>query len=211
MTDWAKISIPEFDDLVLACDTTATGVSRAVIDRLPFIFESKSQFLAWRDALGEGLDVDGRDIALVGSAATGRSLSSRKQFGVFNKKSDIDIAVVSSSHFDAAWRWFRETDPTIVTGLDEVGKAKFAAHRSHYIYEGVIAAEYFLSYLPFGRDWSNALQRTQRLLPSVAQGRYLRTRIYRDARSLRDAQTSALDSYLRVLRNKRDNQEAADK
>lgn len=207
--DWTPITVRQFDDLLLEEPSAAAGVSRAIVERLPFVFESKRQYLTWRDTLAQQLEVDGRDLAIVGSAATGRSLNPRKRFKTFDAESDIDIAVVSSHHFDQAWRWFLETDPLIITGLDQVGKEKFAAHRSHYIYEGVIAAEYFLSYLPFGRGWAAALQRNQALLPARAQGRFIRVRIYRDNRALRDAQRLAVETYLRVLRNRRDNQAAA--
>jgi len=207
LSDWSPIDIQTFDAVLLGCTDDSERVSRAVLERLPFVFESKAQYLIWRDALAAGLDIDGRDIALVGSAATGRSLNSRKQFGVFGAKSDLDIAVISQHHFEVAWQWFQISDVNLITGLDEEGKKKFEAHSKHYIFEGVVAAEYFLSYLPFGNQWLRELQRNERLLPTKAQGRPLRIRIYRNHAALRTAQTSAVKSYMRVLTNKMDNKE----
>ena len=100
MTDWSPISTADFDQVVLAAGNSSGAVSRALIDRLPWIFDSKDQYLAWRGDLADGLGVDGRDVLLVGSAATGRSLNPGKRFKAFHRDSDLDIAVVSSFHFD---------------------------------------------------------------------------------------------------------------
>lgn len=206
MSDWTGIDVPAFDDAVLQQEPPFTA-STGLMDRLPFKFDSKREFLQWRDALAEGFGVDGRDVVLVGSAATGRSLSTRRKrgnrHGVFGRGSDLDIAVVSPHHFDVAWRWFRRTNPLFLTGLDEVGRERFEAHKSHYVYEGIIAADYFLSYLPFGDEWSRAMQQTQVLLPTDLRGRLMKTRIYRDFASLREHQAEAIRIYKLYLEAKR--------
>ncbi len=92
-------------------------------------------------------------------------MSARKRFKTFHSKSDLDIAVVSSHHFDISWRWFRNTNPNIITGLDTVGLTLFEQHKKHYIFEGIVAADYFLSYLPFGGPWMESLQRSEDNLP----------------------------------------------
>ncbi len=148
MTDWLAISTADFDQAVLAAGSSSGAVSHAVIDRLPWIFESKEQYLRWRDDLAEGVGVDGRDVILVGSAATGRSLNPGKRFKAFHRGSDLDIAVVSSFHFDLAWRWFRNADPLLLTGLDAQGLDKFKAHRSHYILKGWLQLSTFLATSP---------------------------------------------------------------
>lgn len=205
MSDWSQITIPEFDTLAAGDLPLAGLVARVILDRLPFAFDSKFQYLNWRDSLAEDLGLDGRDLAIVGSVATGRSLSSFKHFGVFNGKSDIDIAVISRYHFEQAWDWFSTTDANIVTGLDSVGQEKFEAHREHYIFEGVIAAEYFLSYLPFGTEWSKALKRSQENLPERLQGRLMRVRIYRSNSALRTTQHHSLETYRRFAQNRAQN------
>lgn len=202
-TDWLQIDIPTFDD-VIHQHPARRAASLAVFDRLPFAFESKEQYLIWRDHLSQGFEVDGRDITLVGSAATGRSLSARKQFGVFRSSSDIDVGVVSSHHFDIAWKWFRMTDPLTLTGLDKKGIDRFQQHRKHYVYEGIIAADYFLSFLPFGSEWLKAMQRSQELLPQNLQGRLMKVRVYKDYSALRNHQAEAIRIYKRVLSAKRE-------
>lgn len=206
MSDWLKLDVPTFDDLVCQHEP-AESASLVVLDRLPFAFPSKQSFLAWRDDLASGFGVDGKDVSLVGSAATGRSLSTRskdgKRYGLFRPKSDIDIAAVSPYHFEVAWRWFRTTNPLFLTGLDGEGKRLFERHGENYVFNGMIAADYFLSYLPFGSSWAEAMQRSQRLLPLDLTGRLMKVRIYRDFASLRQHQTEALRIYKRFIEAKR--------
>jgi hypothetical protein len=204
MSDWTNIEIADFMAEVLTDAAPGELVSRIVLERLPFKFESKEQYFHWRHMLAEGLQVDPRDVLLVGSAATGRSLSARKRFQVFSSRSDVDIAVISTSYFDRAWQWFRTANTTILK-FDEEQRRLFNRHREGYIFDGVIAANVFLSYLPFGHEWNRELQRSEQYLPLGLQGRVLSVRIYRDGEALRRAQLEALLSYQRYLRVKRDN------
>lgn len=198
MSDWSAISGQEFHAQVTQQTRLELLVGTLIIDRLPFTFDDKQQYFTWRHALGEGLEVDPRDIVIVGSCATGRSLNPRKQFRPLNQASDVDIAVVSSRHFDIAWSWFRRTNP-IILGLDDKGQRLFAQHQSQYIFDGMIAANYFLSYLPFGADWNRELQRSETYLPSRLRGRPLLMRIYKDSEALRRSQVAGLRGYKTYL------------
>ena len=122
---------------------------------------------------------------------------------MFGKKSDVDIAVISASHFDRAWQWFRQAQPALL-GLDPEQLRLFNRHREGYIFDGMIAANVFLSYLPFGAEWNRELQRSEQYLPNRLQGRVLSVRIYRDSEALRRSQLQALLSYQSYLRAKRD-------
>lgn len=53
-----------------------------------------------QQALGNAGEVT---LAVVGSAKTGFSLKPEKAFAQFHHKSDIDLVVISSAHFDEAW------------------------------------------------------------------------------------------------------------
>jgi predicted nucleotidyltransferase len=206
VSDWSSIPVAEFMREARTSALPAELVSRIILERLPFAFESKHEYFHWRHMLAEGLQVDAREILLVGSAATGRSLSARKKFGVFGKKSDVDIAVISPSHFDRAWNWFRHARPALL-GLDSEQLRLFNQHRGGYIFDGMIAANVFLSYLPFGSDWNRELQRSEQYLPAKLRGRVLSVRIYRDSEALRRAQLEALLSYQTYLRGSRDTAE----
>ena len=201
MSDWGRIEVQEFMQCAREDTPLKELVGRIVLDRLPFTFDTKQQYFHWREILAEGLEVDSRDIVIVGSAATGRSLSPRKRFGVFGSKSDLDIAVISQTHFDRAWHWFRQADPVIL-GLNDEQRRLFEQHKKAYIFDGMIAANYFLSYLPFGREWNHELQRAERHLPPLLRGRMMSVRIYRDSEALRHAQMTALAAYQSYLRVK---------
>jgi hypothetical protein len=205
MSDWIRIDIAEFMILAEQQDARPSQlVSRIILERLPFAFDTKEQYFNWRDMLAEGLEVDSRDIIVVGSAATGRSLNSRTRFGVFNKRSDLDIAVISQVYFDRAWQWFRQADPVLL-GFQVEQRKLFDRHREAYVFDGMIAANSFLSYLPFGSAWNRELQKSERYLPTLLQGRVLSVRIYRDSEALRRAQLKSLISYQTYLRARRDN------
>lgn len=184
MSDWAAIEIQDFDTIAVSDVRLPLLVGRLVLERLPFTFESKEQYLNWKDRLAKGLSVDACDVYLVGSACTGRSLSPRNQFKVFKLRSDLDIAVVSQHQFDEAWQWFRDTNPDLLN-LDDERTALFFRHRDSNIFHGYIASEYFLSYLKFGNEWIRQLQMCEEHLPEALQGRRASIRIYRDAASLR--------------------------
>ncbi|NMO57520.1 hypothetical protein HH310_40930 [Actinoplanes sp. TBRC 11911] len=201
MTDWAKIEVKDFMDLVRSDEHVDLLVGRIVLDRLPFTFDSKAGYFLWRHELGSGFQVDARDVVLVGSAAIGRSLNPQKRFKVFGSQSDIDIAVVSPTHFDRAWHWFRNTDPLLLH-LDGDTRRTFDQHKKQYIFEGMVAANVFLGYLPFGQDWLRTLQRCERYLPPLLRGRVQTVRIYKDNQALREAQARSLQAYRNYLANK---------
>lgn len=197
MNDWQEIAIPTFDAVAESDYELLLAVDEVVLERLPYTFESKRQYLEWKHALAEGLEVDPASIYLVGSAATGRSLNpGRKRFGVFKAESDIDVAVVSQPHFDSAWSWLRTADPLFVTGGEEVVDL-IKRHRDHYVFDGVISSNDFLSHLPFGDSWSRAMRSSQRHLPDQLSGRRMSIRIYRDQRALRAAVAESFALYRR--------------
>lgn len=184
MSDWANIEIQDFDTVATSDNRLSVLVGQLILERLPFAFQSKGQYLNWKDRLAQGLGIDGRDVYLVGSACTGRSLSARSQFKIFRQKSDLDIAVVSQLKFDEAWKWFRDTNPDLLN-LDDERTALFFRHRDWNIFHGFIASEYFLSYFDFGNEWIKHLQMCEEHLPEALRGRRASIRIYRDAASLR--------------------------
>ena len=60
--------------------------------------------LAWRRLAARQLQVDPRNVLVVGSAARGFIIKSGKAFAA---ESDIDVAVISAVHFDSAWHYLR--------------------------------------------------------------------------------------------------------
>src|SRR5688500_10040342 len=80
-----------------------------VLEPLPFLFEvgGPSALWRWKSTLAGQLEVDPKNVLITGSAAVGVSLNPYKSFKPFDDKSDIDVAVISTYHFDVAWRTLR--------------------------------------------------------------------------------------------------------
>ena len=172
LTDLQVLSAPSF-------------TSRYILDRVPWIFAGdRIAYVQWKESLGSDLHVDPCGIVIVGSAATCVSLSPGKDLARFHERSDIDVAVISAWHFDVAWRWLR----SLAADLDTDGTARIAvkAHRRRYVFDGTIATDQFVAYLPFGPEWVGALANAGTQDP--IQGRVLNARLYRDFDSLREYQ-----------------------
>lgn len=179
-----------------------------VFEPTPFLFQGleSSVFWEWKSQLAKGLDVDSKNILVTGSAAVGVSLNPNKNMKPFNSDSDIDVGVISTYHFDLAWRSLRNLG-TRFFRLGPAQKNALEQHAKNYIYWGTIATDKILSLLPFAGEWQEALSHNGKLYPT--EDRDIKVRIYRDFsslraytvlgfRSLRD-QTSGLPESERIL------------
>jgi hypothetical protein len=163
-----------------------------VFDRIPAIFESgRSQYVAWKRVLGEGIEVDPACITIVGSAATGTSLNPAKNFKPFDNASDIDVAVVSNYHFTTSWRYLRMNGDRRLK-VDMRTRIAWDEHVKRYIYWGTIATDRLLGILPFGLQWLNATTKMGSTQPTA--GRTVNLRIYADYESLRAYQLQSVTS-----------------
>jgi hypothetical protein len=124
-----------------------------------------------------------------GSAATGFSLNPKKNLTAFSQHSDIDVGVVSSNHFEVAWRYLRTNRPSWLS-LPARTRTALDSHRKNYIFWGTIAADRILSLLPFGLEWQAALDEMATCPPT--EGRDVRLRIYRDYNALRSYQANGI-------------------
>lgn len=165
-------------------------VSRYFFENVPFLFNDDIDgWIKWKTKLGNLIEVDPRNIVLTGSAAIGYSLNPHKNFRRFSNKSDIDCGVVSSYHFDLAWRYLRQQRVEWLTQPARVREA-ISIHRQNYIFEGTIATDKMLALLPFGRTWSSALQSMSKEQPTI--GRDIKLRVYKDFEALRNYQMKGL-------------------
>jgi hypothetical protein len=158
-------------------------VNHYILDCVPWIFPSRRRYVDWKSQLAEGLEVDPYAILVVGSSCVGLSLAPHKDLRPFHEASDIDVAIVSSHHFDIAWRWLRSIGPIQSFKLDPYVRKMFQWHRKNLIFDGAIAAERILNYLPFGAQWTSALSAASAADP--VDSRVVKARIYRDFESLR--------------------------
>jgi hypothetical protein len=163
-------------------------VSKWILERIPHEFGADQLgYNEWRRVLAAGIGVDPCAIVLTGSSSVGISLNPDKDFKEFHRRSDIDIAVISSCHFEIAWRCLRNLG-TAYARLAAGAKRSVDEHRNKYIYFGTVATDQILGLLPFGREWQSALSRMAGIKPT--EGREIKARLYRDFDSLRGYQVS---------------------
>ncbi|NKJ47363.1 hypothetical protein CIC12_11530 [Burkholderia sp. SG-MS1] len=161
-------------------------VSHYLFEPIPFAFSSDmALWISWKTTLANGLEVDPHDIVLTGSGAIGYSLNPAKKFRKFDDRSDFDCGVISSHHFEMAWRYLRYQRPSWLSLTQDVRNA-IKMHSSNYVFSGTIATDKILPLLPFGQTWQKALDKVGALNP--ANGRDVKLRIYKDYDSLRQYQ-----------------------
>jgi len=157
-------------------------VGRLVVDRIPHVFaDDPVAYRDWRETLSRPLGVDPCNLFVVGSSFVGCSINPYKDWKLFDDQSDVDVAVISSRHFDLAWRMMRLTKRADVSGRE--WKA-IEEHRTRLIYWGCVATDQILGRLPFAQDWLSAASQASATPPT--EGREVNFRVYRDATSLRD-------------------------
>lgn len=175
----------------LRTEAAVDFASRYLLDRVPWLFFDRSQYIAWKAELAADLEVDPYMVIVVGSAATGYSLSPTKNFSAFGQRSDIDVAVVSQRHFDEAWRWLRELGPVKLLTKGTVEHEMLSWHRRNLVFDGAIETNKLLSLLPFGPTWATGLGRAGKREPTV--GRPVKVRLYRDFESLRQYHVAGIN------------------
>lgn len=160
-------------------------VDRVLLARVPWIFSGQTdEFLAWKRSLASSLDVDPNNVVVVGSAGLGLSLNPNNGLlRPFLQESDVDIAVVSSLHFDVAWRAIQRIGMGGPRVLSQAEREFERRHREHLVFHGAIATERYLTKFSFGKSWLDGLRRAQR--HPVVEGHPIRVRLYRDFESLR--------------------------
>jgi predicted nucleotidyltransferase len=159
-------------------------VNDHIIDRLPWLFETRSSYRDWKAELAHGLDVDPHEIIVVGSAATGFSLTPGKDFSLFHDDSDIDVAIISQWYFDLAWRHIRKINKVDFFYAGSSESKNLGRHRECLVFDGAIATDRVLNFLPFGPAWTTAFSLASNRYPTV--GRSINGRIYRNCDSLRE-------------------------
>lgn len=161
-----------------------------IIDRIPLLFgEDRERYASWRYQLAKGLGVDPSSLVVTGSCAFGVSLNPNKNYRFFDAQSDVDVAVISDYHFTNAWRALRNLGAER-HGFSPATKQSVKDHMSKYIYWGTIATDRILPILPFGKEWSEVIEKMQHTSPT--DGRKIKARIYRDFESLRAYQVNNL-------------------
>ncbi len=163
-----------------------------IYDCVPFVFgQDRKAYIAWRRILAGKIEVDPACILIVGSAAVGWSLNPAKNFKEFDRRSDIDVAVISAYHFTVGWRFMR-SNPAKRLSLDNRTRNAWDEHVTNYIYFGAIATDKLLGILPFGAPWQAARTAMMAVPPTLE--RDVKFRVYTDFEALRSYQLRSLTS-----------------
>lgn len=156
-------------------------ISKWIMEKIPHIFASDyTAFIETKIRIGKMLGVDSCAIVFVGSSSTGFSLNPSKNFKVYDDSSDIDIAIISNYHFNIAWHCIRNIDknvqmPAVRAAIDD--------HRQRLVFWGTIATDKILGILPFGKEWTKAMEELKR--NPIFEDRKINFRLYQDHDSLR--------------------------
>jgi len=159
-------------------------LSHRLFGATPNLFDGDhKEWIEWRCELADGLGVDDHSLLLVGSAALGISLNPTNDFSAFGPKSDVDVAVISQRHFDAAWFELRELRDKRWRSLPSRVKNELRRYAPNYVFSGAIATDMLLGRLSFGKAWTVALSAMAGIDPTL--DRDIKVRLYRDPEALR--------------------------
>ena len=146
---------------------------------LPFSFAGQPE--VHRQMIGEisrGLRVPREDICVVGSARLGFSLSPYKFGEPFNRYSDLDIIVVSSSLFDPSWLDILTNRRVPWSMLRSRTRQHLKEHReNHYIYNGWIIPHFVAETLAVGEQWVTTFADLSQI--PFLSSRHISGRLYR--------------------------------
>ncbi|MCX5068754.1 hypothetical protein OOJ91_23205 [Micromonospora lupini] len=155
----------------------------------PFAFDQIG-FRSSVKIISSSLDIDPNGIFCTGSGAMGFSINPHKvennALKRFNDGSDLDIALISEVHFEAAWRDLRKAAQPSTQPMDELVRDHINWQKKRF-FDGAVMANKLLPALSFGADWVAASVRISehicRLLDREIDVEFW---IYRDYWSLRN-------------------------
>ena len=191
----------EFKDLLMV-HSSSFVVSKCMIEYIPHIFSGVDEYIHWKEKLSDKIGIDSKSITIVGSACVGFSLNPYKNYRLFDAgpdKSDIDVAVISPYHFDLSWRSMRQIGSRMYK-LDYKQQRAVKEHANGLVYWGAIATDKVLELMPFGADWTIALDDMSKENATFA--RDIKIRIYRDYESLRNYHKNSFDKIKHELLSK---------
>jgi hypothetical protein len=154
-------------------------VEEHILSGSPFAFENdQPSYELLRTALSNDLTVAVNAIYLVGSGQIGFSLAPEKFGTPFRPESDLDIAVVHSEIFDAAWMDMLKLGNAYYA-LKQRVRDKLTWHRENNIYWGIIYPDSLPGVVSISSKWFSAfkgLSRNPQFASREVSGRLYRTR-----------------------------------
>lgn len=168
-------------------------VDQEIFARRPWIFAEDEAYSAWQASVATELALGPKSIRIVGSAATGFSLSPLKPGrpfrtapDAFGRTSDIDIALIDPNLFAEAWNTIVSFDR--VRGLGKMGEDLKKIRVD--VYWGLVAQYSVPRNTNPARKFSTAIMVIGRRPP--LRGYVVRCRVYRRIEDLRAYHVSSL-------------------
>lgn len=128
----------------------------------PFAFKGRD-FKDFRTFASSALDIEHHNIWCTGSGALGFSLNPGKYSHenntpkLFDNRSDLDISIVSTHHFDVAWKELRERFYSYATEPDKEFSKKMQMQRKK-LFDGAIRTDMLLEDLSISARWIPAVR-----------------------------------------------------
>jgi hypothetical protein len=171
-----------------------------LLGRCPWIFDASETYDAWRSSVAETLSIEPGSIRIVGSAATGFSLSPQKPGRPFRRTSslntvasDIDIALIHPNLFAMAWDTIIRFDREHKLGGTEERRNTIRVN----VYWGLVGQRTLPRNTEPARMLLTAMSVAGRLPP--LRGYRIQSRIYRRMEDLRAYHISSLRQLRLVL------------
>jgi hypothetical protein len=180
--------------------TDGEFVDREILESRPWIFDAAESYQTWRTSVASELGLEPHNVRIVGSAATGFSLSPlkpgrpfRRLEGADAQTSDIDIALIAPSLFVVAWETILYLDRR-----HRLGKAHEALGKIRLdVYWGLVGQQSLPRNTDPARSILSAMSVAGRMPP--LRGYPIRCRIYRRVEDLRAYHTESLRQLRREL------------
>lgn len=182
----------------LKTQTAKEFVATKVLGQLPVLFSGDHDMHdTWRSEFSQRIGVSPESIVIVGSAAIGCSLNPYKNYKLFDDQSDVDVAIISETHFLESWRYLRANNHQLNKQPPKI-KQSWEEHKVKYIFWGTIATDRLLAVFPFAPAWNRAVAQMRKIDPS--NGRDISLRLYADMDALRSYQCSTVRMLQKELR-----------
>ena len=190
----------EFEELLNTRDLDWI-IDTHLFDGVPFCFEDNLRtYNQMLRAIAKGLGIPKDDICIVGSGRIGFSLSPLKYGEKFNRRSDLDIVVVSPELFDPSWFNILANSRIRWSALRRDTQESLKDHREqHHIHNGWIYPHSVVEALDIGQAWLNTFNGLS-VIPDLST-RKVGSRLYRSWQHARIYHRRSLDQVKKELDN----------
>lgn len=174
-------------------------VDTEILNRRPWIFAVDAEHDSWCASVATALEIEKQHIHIVGSAATGYSLSPLKAGRAFRKPttdtqaSDIDLAITSKELFEEAWNTVIAFDRRMRLRMSSSERDKMRTD----VYWGLVGQRSLPANTDAARRILTAVSAATNAPP--VRGHIVRCRIYRRKNDLTAYHVSSLRQLRAVL------------